>query len=397
MTPPRIRIEDRAPTPGRRHALIAALAARLDRPAAALLPATNAHDDVHARQHVTPDGRREENGISWLERVGLEWARGTSDAAQLTPQGAVGETILRSRWQGDAAAVLDPENRLVATLRLDPCRRPQLEPGPAWPTWLRRPSAPERPAARQTCRMALLGDPDRLRDVYCAVLASLGDAADANGVDLDVTPLQDPEGATAPAFDGLLLPGGADMSQVEPLAAAARRAQRQDLPTLGLCLGMQSMALDLVRGQPGCGDVAMAEIDPDAESKLFAPILDAGGAPAPRLGDRAVEIREGRLAETLRSLGLGTRWPERMNHCFRFDRRYEPALREAGAEIAALSSPDAVVDVIAARRLTFFVGAEGHPELTSRPGAPHPLIHAFVHAAAQRARGRQPAAGPRPD
>ena len=252
MTPPRIRVEDAPPAPGLRHAILAALAPLLDRPSEALLPAPGAHDDVHARQHVTPDGRREENGVLWLERAGVPWRRSETTCAELVPAGAESATTVRTLWRADMAELRDPLGGLIATATADRCRRLALEPGPAWPPWLRPTAAVAHEPAGPALRIAVLGVPERLRDVYCAVLAALGDAADARGVALDVVLAQEPLTVVAPEIDGLVLPGGADMSQVEPLAAAVAAAQRRRKAKgarsgqagAGLCRGAPCAALD---------------------------------------------------------------------------------------------------------------------------------------------------------
>lgn len=376
MTARRIRVVDAAPAVGRRYAILAALAACWDGPVEAVLPLPDASDDVHARQHVTPEGLREENGVLWLERAGVRWRRGDGAIAELLPADEAAETLtLTAHWSETGAALRDAEGGAVVAARWDAYGRPWLEAGPAWPEDLARP-APPTPVDGPVRRVTIIGDPRRLRDVYCAAIAALGDAADAEGLVLEISVEPSPDAALDAEPDGVVLPGGADMSQVAPLTAAAARAFAQDLPTLGLCLGMQAMALAMTRTQPGLEAVALGEIEPDAPDLLFAPLTDGAGRAIARLGDRAVAASGARLPALL--TGLETAWRERMNHCYRFELRFRDALAAAGVEIAGFDGREGVVDMIAGRGRRFFVGAQGHPELGSRPGAPHPLIRAFL-------------------
>lgn len=374
MTAPSLRLRDACPAPARRHALIAAMAARLPGPAHARLPPARPDDDAHARQHVTPDGRPEENGVLWLEREGVSWARRAGDESALSPAGGSSAAVAWTAvWRGArSASVHDAAGALVARAQADGFGRLGLEPGPAWPDGFEVGAAVPPGAAAPATPVAVIGVRDRLADVYGAVFAALGDAADMTGRALAPFVAADVETALAQGARGLVLPGGADLAQVAPLVAAARRARSVGAPTLGLCLGMQAMALAAVRDRPGCADAALAEMDPGSASHLFAAM------PAPRLGDRAVAVTSAGLSAALRAQGLATRWPERMNHRFALAERYRGALADAGMEIAAEHPTEAVVDVIADPDHPFFVGAEGHPELTSRRGAPHPLFAAFA-------------------
>ena len=388
MTAPTIALDDTPPHPGLRHALLAALAEAVHGAhrtgLRAILPEACSGDDVHARQHVTAEGCREENGILWLERVALPFTRASGPLARLVHPAAGEEQRLTSRWTEERAELFDDAGMLTASARIDAYRRVLLEPAPAAPSWLRLPAACAPPGgSRRALRVAIIGDAHRMRHVYPAVLAALGDTSDALGRNIEIEIAATVDDLTARGVDGIVLPGGADMGQVEPLVAACRRARSRDLPMLGLCLGMQAMALEAVRALPGLQDAALAEVAPEAEVKLFTRLIDAEETPVSRLGDRLVCLDDSsRIAESLAACGMPTRWVERMNHRFRFEPRYRAALSTGGLDVAALDSAAGVVDVIEDKRRRFYAGASGHPELTSRPDRPHPLFVAFVRAAA---------------
>ena len=392
----RIRIEDPAPPgAGYRYAALAALAWAFGLTERAGLKATlpaadHPDDDVHDRQHVTAEGRLTANGLIWLERAGV--------AVELSPDAAgaslvlgAGETLqARVLWHGDAAftVVFEPEAGVCAAFVLDDYGRPWLHKDVRVSDLL-GPLRPREPvAATRDFRIAVLADPRFLCQVYPAVLAALGDAADSLqcrlSVDLVPTPC-DPsafgEAERWASYDGVVLPGGADMERAEALIAAAGACRAANLPTLGLCLGMQAMCVAAARRSPQLREAALAEIEPHAKLPLFTRLADAEGKPWRRLGDRQVTLEHGsRLARQLQGLGAARSWRERMNHSYRLEPGLLRPFAETGLSVLAMESPGALVDIVEDPALSFYVGAEGHPELSSRHGAPHPLMTAFLDA-----------------
>lgn len=388
MNVPAITLVDAPPQPGLRHALLAALAIAVRHAGAkelqAILPEPPASDDVHARQHVTPDGRTEENGVFWLERAGVPIDRGPGSTARLMHNGSNDECQLISYWTDEFAELQDETGGRVASAQIDTFGRLQLSASTNGPTWLQPPPKLHAPkGSGPAVRIAIIGEAHRLRHVYPAVLAALGDAADAVAIEIETEIVDRLDNVNGNKFNGIVLPGGADMGQVEPLAAACRLARRRDMPLLGLCLGMQALALGAVREVAGFEDVVLGEIAPEADAKLFTLITDESGEPVARLGDRSVSlVGSSRIASSLQASGLKTEWMERMNHRFRFEPRYKAALQAGGLDISASDQTAGVVDVIEDKSCKFCVGASGHPELSSHPLKPHPLFVAFVQAAA---------------
>jgi gamma-glutamyl-gamma-aminobutyrate hydrolase PuuD len=237
--------------------------------------------------------------------------------------------------------------------------------------------------------IGLVGAQSDHRDVYPAALASLADAADSLPIPIDVRFIdptdvdQFENPAVFESLSGILLPGGADMKSVAGQTAAAARSLETGLPTVGLCLGMQTMTTAVAWRAYGREAANLTEADPDARIKTFVPMAgeqapDGTVLPTHRTGDQAIDIVPGtRLSGIIRA-----ELQVRCNHRFRLNPALLPDLEAAGLRIAAQSLSGAIVDAIELPDHPFFIGMQGHPELSSRPDMPHPLLAAFLMAAA---------------
>lgn len=137
------------------------------------------------------------------------------------------------------------------------------------------------------------------------------------------------------------------------------------LPVLGLCLGMQSMATALVRQSADCQQAILAEVDPEAPLHSFIRFDDGRH----RCGIFPFSTPDGS-------------YPMHYNHRYRFNPALTGPLTATGASITAASGD--IIEGIALVKAPFWQGVQGHPELLSRPEAPHPLFIAFLQAAVNR-------------
>jgi CTP synthase len=242
------------------------------------------------------------------------------------------------------------------------------------------------PSTHEAVRILVVGDERLQREVYPANLAALGDAADALTVTVDVR-FADPRYSTDDGLaaavenaDGVLLPGGSDMEQVAGQVTAARIALRHDVPVVGLCLGMQAMCTAVAQVLAGLAQANLAEADPAAPIKTFVRLTDGQGRPEFRLGARPMRVVAGtRLADLA---GPGP-MEVRCNHRFVLDPSLHDRLFAAGLVASGWHADRDLVDAIELPGHRFYMGQQGHPELSSRPGAPAPLITGFLAAAAR--------------
>jgi Glutamine amidotransferase class-I len=209
--------------------------------------------------------------------------------------------------------------------------------------------------------VGILGHERYHRDIYPAVLAALGDAAERTG--LAVTPLfPDPAGIPAETLlplDGLILPGGSDLTQVPGQIAVAAAAFDRRLPLFGLCLGMQTMTTALLR-RNGWPAATLEEFAGPGAERSFVRLRDAAGQPRHRLGEERLQAAAGsRLASFLPGSAA-----VRTNH------RYALAAEAAAALPAGVlvhRGAHGIADAVEQTEETFCIGLQGHPELGCEP------------------------------
>jgi len=234
------------------------------------------------------------------------------------------------------------------------------------------------PSGANSLTLVLIGTQADQIDVYPATLAALGDAADATNIGLRVRfvsarQLNVSQLASAP---GIVLPGGSDMGNVSGQIEAARYGLRSMIPTLGLCLGMQSMTTALAQSCPGLEQANMAEAAPHAPIKSFSPMAGTPGLPAHRLGSHTLSFTDQALEQQLQG-----HQSIRCNHRYMLAPALIEPLRAAGLEITATDQSGQIADAINWPKHPFYKGMQGHPELGSRSGNAHPLIEDFLLAA----------------
>nr|WP_263452654.1 hypothetical protein [Klebsiella michiganensis] len=218
-------------------------------------------------------------------------------------------------------------------------------------------------------RIALIGREADHRLVYPATFGSLGDAAASLGLNLEVhffAPVSLSTGLhELEAFQGVVLPGGSSMAAVNGQIRVAEETLARGQPTLGLCLGMQSMMTAAVHRSPGFESAIPAEVAPDEALHSFVPFADGRH----RCG--VFPFSSGLIPGDIREMHY--------NHRYCFNPELLPALSPGGVSVSAQS--DGIVEAVSQPELPFWHGVQGHPELMSRPDAPHPLFVAFLQAA----------------
>ncbi len=263
---------------------------------------------------------------------------------------------------------------------------------PDWSEWQRLVSEVGR--EKPFVKVALVGKYVELHDAYISVREALKHAALNLGVELDIQWVQSAElekgrgWDTLKQADGIIVPGGFGGRGIEGKIAAAHYARTENVPYLGLCLGMQVMAVEFARGVLGLEEANSSEFDRSTPCPVIdlmpdqQQITDMGGTM--RLGLYPCVLQPGTAAaraygEQVKSV------EERHRHRFEFNNTFRKDFERAGMVFSGLSPNAMLVEIAEIKDHPFMVGTQFHPEFLSRPNRPHPLFRAFVQAVCERA------------
>ncbi|CAN5815425.1 CTP synthase [soil metagenome] len=240
--------------------------------------------------------------------------------------------------------------------------------------------------------IALVGKYIELPDAYLSVTEALRHAGWAQERDAKVRWV-DSEALTVAnvaerlgGVAGVLVPGGFGHRGIEGKVLAARYARQQQVPYLGLCLGLQCGVIEFARDVVGSQGANSTEFDifTDAPVIDFMPdqreLEDKGGTM--RLGLYPARLTAGSKAAEV----YGTEVIyERHRHRFEVNNAYRDALEKGGMILSGQSPDGRLVEIVELRDHPWFVASQFHPEFKSRPDRPHPLFSGFVAAAIQHA------------
>ncbi|NCB62720.1 MAG: CTP synthase [Clostridia bacterium] len=247
-----------------------------------------------------------------------------------------------------------------------------------------------RTRARRTT-VAIVGKYVKLHDAYLSVMESLNHAGFALGAEVNILWVDSEEvtAGTAEALlsgaDGVLIPGGFGGRGVEGKIAACRWARENDVPFLGICLGMQIAVIEFARDVCGLSAANSGEFDPDSPHRVIdlmpdqIGVTDKGGTM--RLGAYPCRLKAGTLAAALYG---AAEISERHRHRYEFNNAYRDLLEGAGLTVCGESPDGRLVEGVELPGHVFFVGVQFHPEFKSRPNRPHPLFLGLVEAAIKR-------------
>ncbi len=243
----------------------------------------------------------------------------------------------------------------------------------------------------KTVNIALVGKYVALHDAYLSVAEALRHAGYWNGAKINVM-WTDSEQITADNVndvlkdaDGILVPGGFGNRGISGKILAAKYARENDVPYLGICLGMQTAVIEFARNVLGLADADSGEFNSESKNKVidFLPdqsdAVNKGGTL--RLGAYPCAIKEGtKLYECYGEKEIF----ERHRHRYEFNNDYRDAMTEHGLVIGGTSPDGYIVETVENPKCKFFVGVQFHPEFKSRPNKPHPLFMGLIKAAMEK-------------
>ena len=251
---------------------------------------------------------------------------------------------------------------------------------------------------KEDVTIGLVGKYIDLPDAYLSVSEALRAGGLANHATVHIRWIasdscETPAGAAAQLgdLDGIVVPGGFGIRGVEGKLGALRYARENQIPTLGLCLGLQCMVIEVARDLCGLEDAASTEFEPDTNAPVIATMAeqvaivsgDGDMGATMRLGSYPADLAKGSLVARLYGK---TRVTERHRHRYEVNNAYRDQLEAAGLRVVGTSPDSTLVEFVEfdPERHPFFVATQAHPELKSRPTNPHPLFAGLVAAALRR-------------
>lgn len=233
--------------------------------------------------------------------------------------------------------------------------------------------------------IALVGKYVALHDAYLSVAEALQHGSFENEARLtikwvDSEHLENPEEIFRDV-DGIILPGGFGGRGVEGMIETADYARRNNVPYLGICLGMQIAAISFARNVLGYEDANSFEFDENSSHLIIDFManqnneISKGGTM--RLGAYPCYIRDNTL---LFDLYNRNRVEERHRHRYEFNNAYRQEFADHGMTIAGTSPDNSLVEAIDLADHPFYIGVQYHPEFKSRPNRAHPLFSGLIRA-----------------
>ena len=243
-------------------------------------------------------------------------------------------------------------------------------------------------SAHKTVRIALVGKYVSLHDAYLSVAESLFHAGTANDAVVSIEWIDSEELTEDNVADvlggcqGILVPGGFGGRGIEGMILAAQYARENDVPYLGICLGMQIAVIEFARHVLGWQDASSAEFSADTKHPVIDLMPEQKGVTAKggtmRLGKYPCVLAAGSKAHELYGEGLIF---ERHRHRYEVNNDFREEISSRGLIPVGLSPDGRLVELVENPACRWFVAAQFHPEFKSRPNKPHPLFRGFVKAA----------------
>ncbi len=246
--------------------------------------------------------------------------------------------------------------------------------------------------------VALVGKYIDLPDAYLSVTEALRAGGFAHNAKTKIrwvaSDLCSSEEGAAKALEGvdaICVPGGFGVRGLDGKIGALRHARENGIPTLGLCLGLQTMVMEYARNVAGLSEANSTEFDPETRFPVIATmeeqkdIVDGAGdlGGTMRLGSYDAVLAEGSVVAEAYG---ATEISERHRHRYEVNNAYREQLTEAGLVFSGTSPEGALVEFVELPREKhpYYVSTQAHPELKSRPTNPHPLFAGLIGAGLAR-------------
>lgn len=236
--------------------------------------------------------------------------------------------------------------------------------------------------------IAIVGKYVKFHDAYLSIIESLNHAGFNKGAAVKIKWIESGDitknnvSEKLKDISGIIIPGGFGDRGIEGKITACEYVRENNIPFLGICLGMQIAVIEFARNVCDLKEANSTEFD----EKCKHPVIDLmeeqvgitrkGGTM--RLGAYPCKIKSGTTMQYLYGKEMIS---ERHRHRYEFNNAYRKTLMEEGMVICGTSPDDSLVEAIELPGKSFFVGVQFHPEFKSRPNKPHPLFLGLLEAA----------------
>ncbi len=244
---------------------------------------------------------------------------------------------------------------------------------------------------KRKVNIAIVGKYVKLEDSYLSVVESIKHAAYENGVKADIKFI-DCETVTnrnakekLQGIDGIIVPGGFGGRGIEGKIQTVKYARENNIPFLGICLGMQMAVVEFARDVLNIKDANSLEFDEKTKNPVIhimesqKNITKKGGTM--RLGAYPCILKKSSLASKLYKT---EEISERHRHRYEFNNEYRKEMEDNGMTISGTSPDGELVEIIEIKNHPYFIASQFHPELKSRPDKPHPLFVGLLKAAKKK-------------
>jgi CTP synthase len=239
----------------------------------------------------------------------------------------------------------------------------------------------------KSVRIAIVGKYVKLHDAYLSVAEALNHAGYENGCVVEIKWVdaeevnEDSVAELLGDCKGILVPGGFGDRGIQGKIIAAGYARRNNIPYLGICLGMQIAVIEFAQKVLGLEDANSSEFNADGSHSVIDFMPDQYGdipkGGTMRLGAYPCRIKAGSMMEEAYGKDL---IQERHRHRYEFNNQYREEMEAKGLVITGTSPDGRLVEAVEIPANAFFVGVQYHPEFKSRPNQAHPLFREFVKA-----------------
>ncbi len=262
--------------------------------------------------------------------------------------------------------------------------KPNLE---SWKNLVYKIKNPEK-----TIKIAIAGKYTKLSDAYISVVESLKHAGYNHNAQIDIKWINSEEcleyekaKEALADVDGLVVPGGFGIRGIEGKLNVIRYARENNLPFLGLCLGMQCAVIEYARNVVGLKDANSMEFNENTPYPVIDLMTEQknveGYGGTMRLGKFECRIQKGTKAE--KAYGTDVIF-ERHRHRYEVNNEYRKQISDAGLVFSGLSPDGMLCEMVELPQNDWFVACQFHPEFKSRPEHPHPLFAGLINAANKR-------------